>query len=71
MAGLIKREDIDEVRSRTDIREIVEGYRASDARLPLVVVGSAPYADEYTAAITASSRDTCHKRPNSRGLSNP
>lgn len=26
MAGLIKREDIDEVRSRTDIREIVEGY---------------------------------------------
>lgn len=36
------------------VREIVEGYRASDARLPLVVVGSAPYADEYTAAITAA-----------------
>lgn len=26
MAGLIKREDIDEVRTRTDIREIIEGY---------------------------------------------
>ncbi|MGG5751285.1 DNA primase [Zafaria sp. Z1313] len=26
MAGLIKREDIDEVRSRTDIKEVVEGY---------------------------------------------
>jgi glycosyltransferase involved in cell wall biosynthesis len=28
---------------------IVEGYRRSAARLPLVVVGSAPYADQYTA----------------------
>jgi glycosyltransferase involved in cell wall biosynthesis len=27
---------------------IVEGYAASEARKPLVVVGSAPYADEYT-----------------------
>lgn len=26
MAGLIKREDIDEVRSRTDIKEVVDGY---------------------------------------------
>ncbi|RWZ50881.1 glycosyltransferase family 1 protein [Labedella phragmitis] len=33
------------------VREIVEGYSASDARLPLVVVGSAPYSAEYTAAI--------------------
>lgn len=30
---------------------IVAGYRASAARLPLVVVGSAPYADEYTRLI--------------------
>jgi glycosyltransferase involved in cell wall biosynthesis len=30
---------------------VVEGYVASDAELPLVVVGSAPYADEYTARI--------------------
>lgn len=30
---------------------IVEGYVASGATLPLVVVGSAPYADEHTARI--------------------
>lgn len=29
----------------------VEGYRRSGARHPLVVVGAAPYADEYTAEI--------------------
>jgi hypothetical protein len=33
------------------VLEIVEGYHRSDAELPLVVVGSAPYADEYTARI--------------------
>lgn len=33
------------------VREIVEGYAASAAQKPLVVVGSAPYAAEYTAAI--------------------
>src|SRR6185503_12367589 len=31
----------------------VEGYRRSGATLPLVVVGSAPYADEYTNRIHA------------------
>jgi len=36
------------------VLEIVQGYVASDARLPLIVVGSAPYADEYTAAIKAA-----------------
>jgi glycosyltransferase involved in cell wall biosynthesis len=30
---------------------IVDGYTRSKATLPLVVVGSAPYADEYTARI--------------------
>ncbi|WP_348788991.1 DUF1972 domain-containing protein [Leifsonia sp. NPDC080035] len=30
---------------------IVEGYSMSDARLPLVVVGTAPYSAEYTNAI--------------------
>ncbi len=30
---------------------IVDGYRRSGAKLPLVVVGSAPYADEHTAKI--------------------
>lgn len=33
------------------VREIVEGYAMSAATKPLVVVGSAPYAAEYTAAI--------------------
>ncbi|MCW2853822.1 MAG: hypothetical protein JWM84_3486 [Nocardioides sp.] len=33
------------------VEEIVEGYHRSSAELPLVVVGSAPYADEYTARI--------------------
>lgn len=31
----------------------VAGYVASDARLPLLVVGSAPYADEYTRRVHA------------------
>src|SRR5689334_18944483 len=30
---------------------IVEGYCRTRSKLPLVVVGSAPYADEYTARI--------------------
>ncbi len=33
------------------VREIVAGYVASCAALPLVVVGSAPYSDAYRAAI--------------------
>ena len=33
------------------VLEIVEGYRRSTARLPLVVVGSAPYADQYTRLV--------------------
>lgn len=33
------------------VREIVEGYVSSTATRPLIVVGSAPYSDEYTAAI--------------------
>lgn len=39
------------------VLEIVEGYRASDARMPLVVVGSAPYAAEYTQAIREAAGD--------------
>jgi glycosyltransferase involved in cell wall biosynthesis len=33
------------------VLEIVKGYAASGAELPLVVVGSAPYADAYTEQI--------------------
>jgi glycosyltransferase involved in cell wall biosynthesis len=36
------------------VLEIVEGYRASDARMPLVVVGSAPYSADYTQRIHAA-----------------
>lgn len=32
---------------------IVEGYTRSNARLPLIVVGSHPYAEEYTAKLHA------------------
>lgn len=43
---------------------IIEGYVASDARLPLVVVGSAPYAHEYTRRCT----DLAHGDPRVRFL---
>jgi glycosyltransferase involved in cell wall biosynthesis len=36
---------------------IVEGYRRSGARLPLIVVGSAPYADSHTARIQSLADD--------------
>jgi glycosyltransferase involved in cell wall biosynthesis len=39
------------------VEEIVAGYRRSAATLPLVVVGSAPYADAYTAAVAAAAGD--------------
>ena len=39
------------------ILEIVQGYVASKAQHPLVVVGSAPYSDEYTSQIAAAADD--------------
>lgn len=39
------------------VLEIVRGYRDSAATLPLIVVGSAPYADEYTAQIEQAAAD--------------
>ena len=36
------------------VREIVAGYTRSSARLPLVVVGGAPYSDEYTREVQDS-----------------
>ena len=36
------------------VLEIVKGYQQSEAELPLVVVGSAPYADAYTADVQAA-----------------
>ena len=40
------------------VLEAVQGYVASRAELPLVVVGSAPYADDYTAAVEAAAPTT-------------
>jgi glycosyltransferase involved in cell wall biosynthesis len=39
------------------LREIVAGYHASDATMPLVVVGSAPYAADYTAEVRRAAGD--------------
>lgn len=39
------------------VLEIVQGHVASKAKLPLVVVGSAPYSDDYTAAIRQAADD--------------
>lgn len=36
------------------VLEIVEGFRASTAHLPLIVVGSAPYAADYTRRIATA-----------------
>jgi glycosyltransferase involved in cell wall biosynthesis len=41
------------------VLEIVTGYRSSRARLPLVVVGSAPYSDAYTAQVRRIAGDDC------------
>jgi glycosyltransferase involved in cell wall biosynthesis len=39
------------------VLEIVRGYVDGDARFPLVVVGSAPYSDDYTSAVKAAAND--------------
>ncbi len=39
------------------VEQIVEGYQRSRAEMPLIVVGSAPYADEYTRRIHAAADD--------------
>lgn len=48
MAGLIKREDIDEVRTRTDIREIVESYVTLKSAGIGSFKGLCPFHDERT-----------------------
>jgi glycosyltransferase involved in cell wall biosynthesis len=39
------------------VREIVAGYAASQARMPLIVVGDAPYADGYRAQLQSAAGD--------------
>ena len=48
MAGLIRKEDIDEVRARTDIREIVEGYVSLKSAGIGTFKGLCPFHDERT-----------------------
>ena len=48
MAGLIRKEDIDEVRARTDIREIIEGYVSLKSAGIGTFKGLCPFHDERT-----------------------
>ncbi|WP_314682471.1 DNA primase [Rothia mucilaginosa] len=48
MAGLIRKEDIDEVRARTDIREIIEGYVSLKSAGVGTFKGLCPFHDERT-----------------------
>ena len=44
------------------VLEIVAGYVSSASTLPLVVVGSAPYSDDYTAAVQAAAEGDARVR---------
>jgi glycosyltransferase involved in cell wall biosynthesis len=39
------------------VREIVAGFATSQARMPLIVIGDAPYADTYRAQVRAAAGD--------------
>lgn len=52
MAGLIKREDIDEVRQRTDIKEVVDGYVTLKGAGLGTFNGLCPFHDERSPSFT-------------------
>lgn len=52
MAGLIKREDIDEVRQRTDIKEVVDGYVTLKGAGLGTYKGLCPFHDERSPSFT-------------------
>ena len=52
MAGLIKREDIDEVRQRTDIKEVVDGYVTLKGAGLGTFKGLCPFQDERSPSFT-------------------
>ena len=52
MAGLIKREDIDEVRQRTDIKEVVDGYVTLKSAGLGSYKGLCPFHDERSPSFT-------------------
>ena len=52
MPGLIKREDIDEVRQRTDIKEVVDGYVTLKGAGLGTFIGLCPFHDERSPSFT-------------------
>jgi DNA primase len=52
VAGLIKREDIDEVRQRTDIKEVVDGYVTLKGAGMGTFKGLCPFHDERSPSFT-------------------
>ena len=52
MAGLIKRDDIDEVRQRTDIKEVVDGYVTLKGAGLGTYKGLCPFHDERSPSFT-------------------
>ncbi len=52
MAGLIKREDIDEVRQRTDIKEVIDGYVTLKGAGLGSYKGLCPFHDERSPSFT-------------------
>ncbi|MBT2536837.1 DNA primase [Arthrobacter sp. ISL-69] len=52
MAGLIKREDIDEVRQRTDIKEVIDGYVTLKGAGLGSFKGLCPFHDERSPSFT-------------------
>ncbi|MEJ1180056.1 DNA primase [Pseudarthrobacter sp. NPDC055928] len=52
MAGLIKREDIDEVRQRTDIKEVIDGYVTLKGAGLGTYKGLCPFHDERSPSFT-------------------
>ena len=52
MPGLIKREDIDEVRQRTDIKEVVDGYVTLKGAGLGTFKGLCPFHDERSPSFT-------------------
>ena len=56
MAGFIRKEDIDEVRARTDIREVIEGYVSLKSSGIGRFVGLCPFHDERSPSFSVSAQ---------------
>lgn len=56
MAGFIRKEDIDEVRARTDIREVIEGYVSLKSSGMGRFVGLCPFHDERSPSFSVSAQ---------------